>query len=181
MEDFNTYEYAATQKSEGKWKTRRILLLLAYVLFTAVYFVVIFVSKFIPLGALIPVFLWILVFLTWRYVKPDYKYVIEKGTLTFYVAYGNNKKKKTLKPQMKFKVSTAEAIAPRAEIEAMANALAGIKTYSAIPSVNAADQYGALYKDETGSYCVFYFVATSQGLKLLRFYNSKTVVTQTAI
>ena len=180
MEDFNTYEYAATQKSEGKWKMRRILLLTAYVIYTAVYFVAIFVSKLIPLGALIPVTLWIIVFFTWRYVKPDYKYVIEKGTLTFYIAYGN-KKKKALAPEMSFKVSSCEAIAPRQEIEAMANALFGIKVYSAVPSVNAADQYGALYKDESGNYCVFYFVATSQALKLLRFYNSKTVVTATAI
>ena len=59
MEDFNTYEYAATQKSEGKWRVRRMLLLLAYVLYTAAYFVAIFISKLIPLGALIPVTLWI--------------------------------------------------------------------------------------------------------------------------
>ena len=180
MDDFNTYEYAATQKSEGKWRLRRILLLSAYVIYTAIYFVAIFLSKFIPLGALIPVTLWIIVFFTWRYVKPDYKYVIEKGTLTFFITYGN-KKKKSVPPVMSFKISSAEAIAPRAEVEALANVLHGVKVYSAVPSLNAADQYGALYKDESGSYCVFYFVATSQGLKLLRFYNSKTVVTETAI
>ncbi len=180
MEDFNTYEYAAAQKSEGKWRVRKVLLLLAYLIFTAIFFTVLFISKLIPLGALYPVAMWIIVFLTWRYVNPDYKYVIEKGTLTFYLAYGS-KKRQSLKPQMSFKVSLAEAIAPRAEIEAKVNELHGIKVYSAIPSVSAADQYGAIYKDESGSYCVFYFVATSQALKLLRFYNSKTVVTTTDI
>lgn len=179
MEDFNTCEYAAAQKAEGKWRVYKILMLFAYVVYTAAYFLVIFKTKLIPLGALIPVTLWIIVFFTWRYVKPDYKYVVEKGTLTFYVTYGN--KKKTPKPKMSFKVSSAEAIAPRAEVEPMADALHGIKVYSAVPSVAAADQYGALYKDEEGKYCVFYFVATSQTLKLLRFYNSRTVVTATAV
>lgn len=179
MDDFNTYEYAATQKSEGKWKIRKILLLCAYVLYTVAYFLIIFITKVIPLGALIPVTLWILVFFTWRYVKPDYKYVIEKGTLTFYVVYGN--KKKALKAKMNFKVSGAEAIAPREEILKRVEEISGIKVYSAVPSVSAPDQYGAIFKDDDGGYAVFYFVATAQALKLLRFYNSKTIVTATAI
>ncbi len=179
MDDFNTYEYTAAQKPEGKWKARRLLMLLAYALYSATYLTVILITKVIPLGALIPVTLWIIVYFTWGFVNPEYKYLIEKGTLTYFVIYGN--KKKELKAKMSFKVSYAEAIAPRAEIEALAKELADVKVFSAIPSVSAADQYGALYKDEEGQYCIFYFVATSQALKLLRFYNSKTVVTQTAI
>ena len=179
MDDFNTYEYAVAQKSEGKWKLRRTLMLLAYVLFVAAYFLVIVITKFFPLGALIPVALWILVHFTWRYVNPDYKYTIEKGTMTFYVVYGN--KKKNLKATMSLRVSAAEAIAPREEIEKRAADIPQIKVYSAVHTASAPDQYGVLYKEENGSYAVFYFIATAQALKLLRFYNSKTVVTATAI
>ena len=62
MEGFNNYEYSASQKSEGKWLLSKILLILGYIAFATVYFVVIYITKFFPLGALIPLFLWIRVF-----------------------------------------------------------------------------------------------------------------------
>ena len=176
MDDFNTYEYAATQKSEGKWLIYRILLMALYISYTAGYFIFIFVTRMIPLGALIPVTLWIIIYFTWKYTKPDYKYVIEAGKLTFYVLYGNKKKRQKAEIQ----ISSAEKIAPVHDISDEISAFAPQNTYNALPSVNAADAYAALYKDEAGKRCVFYFVATAQALKLLHFYNSRTVVTKTA-
>lgn len=175
--EFNTYEYSAQQKSEGKFLVRKILMLLLYLAFTTAYLVVIFVTRIIPLGALIPVFLWMLIFFTWRYVKPDYKYEIATGMMTFSVKYGNKKKGKTV---TEFKVSTAEKILPVATYGEEIAAFAPKKVYSALPSQNATDAYAALYTDQNGDRCVFYFVATEQALKLLRFYNSRTVVVKTA-
>lgn len=176
MDDFNTYEYAASQKTEGKWLIYRILLMTLYVLYTTGYFVFIFVTRMIPLGALIPVTLWIIIFFTWKYTKPDYKYIIEAGKLNFYVIYGN--KKKHLKAEIR--VSSAEKIAPVSEISAEIADFSPEIVYSALPCSNASDAYALLYTNESGKKCVFYFVATEQALKLLRFYNSRTVVTKTA-
>lgn len=176
MDDFNTYEYAASQKIEEKWLIYRILLMSLYVLYTTGYFVFIFVTRMIPLGALIPVTLWIIIFFTWKYTKPDYKYVIEAGKISFYVIYGN--KKKHLKAEIR--VSSAEKIAPVSDISDEISTFAPEVVYSALPSRNATDAYAVLYKNGSGKKCVFYFVATAQALKLLHFYNSRTQVTKTA-
>ena len=174
--EFNTYEYSAQQKAEGKFFVRKMLMLALYLAFTLAYLAVILITRIIPLGALIPVFLWILIFLTWRYVKPDYKYEISTGMLTFSVKYGNKRKGKVV---AEFKVSTAEKILPVATYEEEIKAFDAKKVYSALPSLSANDAYAALYTDKDGNKCVFYFVATEQALKLLRFYNSRTVVVKT--
>ena len=174
--EFNTYEYSAQQKPEGKFRVRMILFLALYFLFSATYFVVIYITRVLPLGAILPIFLWMLIFFTWRYVKPDYKYEIVTGTLTFTVRYGNKRKGKVA---TEFKVSSAHAIIPAADSEPTVKEFAPAKVYSALPSVSAADAYVALYTDKSGNKCAFYFVATEQALKLLRFYNSRTVVVKT--
>lgn len=176
MDDFNTYEYAAAQKSEGKWLVYRILLMTFYVLYCVGYFIFIFKTRMIPLGALIPVTLWIIIYFTWKYTKPDYKYVIEGGKLTFLVIYGNKKKRK----KTEIRISSASKIAPVCNITADISDFAPQTVYNALPRANAADAYAILYNDEGGKRCVFYFVATAQALKLLHFYNSRTEVVKTA-
>ena len=178
MDDFNTYEYAAEQKSEGKYKLIKTLVLLGYFLFAAAYAIVFAAILMIPqVIAVLPIFIWMLVFFTWKYTKPDYRYVIEHGDMNFYVYYG--KKKKGGKPVASFKVSSASAIAPKAELTDAIREAKVKHTYSAIPSASASDVYAALFTNARGESCVFYFVATAQALKLLRFLNSKTVVTKT--
>jgi len=180
MDDFNTYEYAAEQKIEGKFKTVRILVLLGYILFAAAYAIVFAAILMIPqVIAVLPIFVWMLVFFTWKYTKPDYRYVIEHGDMTFTVVYG--KKKGSKKPACSFKVSGAEAIAPKADLQDAIRDWHPKHVYSAVPSASSTDVYAALFTDNGGNKCVFYFVATAQALKLLRFLNSRTVVTATAI
>ena len=177
MDDFNTYEYAAEQKSEGRWKLARILVFSSYVLFVATYFLVLYIIRLIPLFAITPIIVWILVFFTWRYTKPDYRYFIEKGEFSFCVFFG----KKTKKKKTEFKISSAEAIAPADSLKEEIRTFAPQKIYSAVPSINSTDVYAALYTDKKGNKCVLYFVATERALKLLHFYNSRTKTTKTAV
>lgn len=176
MDDFNTYEYATEQKSEGGWFAFKILLLSAYILFATGYFVTVYIIRMIPLVAVLPIFIWMLVFFTWRYTTPDYSYVIASGTLTFYVSY-SKKGKKSKKTE--FKISTASAIAPRDTLAKEIEIFSPQHVYSAVPGVNSADIYTALYTDKNGKNCAFHFVATAQALKLLHLYNSKTEMTKT--
>ena len=176
MDDFNTYEYAVEQKSEGKWLTYKILMVSAYVMYAVVYFLIIFKLKIIPLGALIPFTLWIIIHFTWRYVKPNYVYNIEKGILTFSVSYNAKKKKK----KVSFKLSMAEAIAPASELQEKIRKFAPEKSYNALPKAADPDAYAALFRDEYGRRSVLYFSATSQALKLIKHYKTDTVVTDTA-
>lgn len=108
------YEFKAEQKHEEKWLLLRILLIIASVLYTVGYLALIISTRIIPLGALIPLTLWILIFFTWRYANPDYEYTIASGVMSYYVRYGNKKKKK-LKAQIR--LSEAETITPLSQIK----------------------------------------------------------------
>ena len=134
-------------------------------------------TRIIPIVAILPIFLWMLIFFTWRYTSPDYKYTIESGIFTFSVGYVKNKKK----ARSSFKISTAEAILPLGEATEKIAEFAPQASYSSVPSVKSADVYVALYTDNTGKKCAMYFIATSQALRLLRFHNSRTVVTKTTV
>ena len=177
MEDFNFFEYASEQKAEGKYLALRIVLIGLYVVFSATYFLVAYLTRIIPIVAILPIFLWMLIYFTWRYTSPDYKYSIESGVFTFSVGY--TKKKST--PKSSFKISTAEAILPLSEAAEKIAEFSPIVSYSSVPSVNASDVYVALYTDKDGRRCAMYFIATSQALRLLRFHNSRTVVVPTAV
>ena len=177
MEGFNTYEYGAEQKSEGKWKTLRVLMVLGYAFLVLAYFVLLYIIRLIPLFAITPIWLWILCHFTWKYTKPDYRYFIEKGSLSFYVYYG----KKSKKEKTRFAVSSAQAIAPKDTLLDKIRKFSPAHVYSAVPSLKSTDVYCALYTDKNGEKCALYFVATQSALKLLRFYNSKTVVSDTVV
>lgn len=176
MEDFNSYEYTAERRAEGVWLLLKILMIVGYLAFAVGYFVIIYVTRVFPLGALIPFFLWILIHFTWKYVKPDLKYTIDHGTLSYFVIY----RRKSGRKKLEIKISDAEEIAPMNDIKDKIAAFSPNRIYSALPSKKNADAYAILYTDKQGKRCVFYFVATEASLKLLRIYNSKTVITKVA-
>lgn len=177
MEDFNTYEYATEQKIEGKYLAFRIALLGFYALFAGAYFLVAYISRIIPIVAILPIFIWMLVFFTWKYTTPDYKYTIESGKFIFSVGYTKNKKKE----KASFKISKAEAILPLETAREKVAEFSPVNSYSSVPSIKSHDVYVALYTDEGGKKCAMYFVATSQALRLLHFHNSRTEVTKTEV
>ena len=69
---------------EGKWLAARVGLILFYVTYVmAILFIGMKFSFIAPLLAFIPISLWIIVFITWRYVSVEYEYSLTSGTLTF--------------------------------------------------------------------------------------------------
>lgn len=99
------YEYTVDKKSEGGYKLSRFLMVTAYVIFMLALFVVVYVTRVIPAFALAPMFLWILILFTWRYVSIEYKYTVDAGVLKLFVIYGGKKQK--LKAQFHIKEATA--------------------------------------------------------------------------
>ncbi|MCI5960607.1 MAG: hypothetical protein MRZ26_02340, partial [Ruminococcus sp.] len=76
MNDFNSAEYVVTQAKEGKnLRTRRLLLLLYIVLGLGISGTLV-ALKLVPVVAIVPLLLWILVHFTWRKVNVEYKYVV---------------------------------------------------------------------------------------------------------
>ena len=163
------YEYTVAQKSEGKWSIYRWLMLSGYVLFAAGYFIAAYLSGFIPLVAILPLLLWILVYFTYRYVKPEYKYEISEAYLKFYRIYGKKAKEVT-----RIRICDADFIIPLESAITEIQRYSPSRTYSAIPSKDSAD-----LKNDSKDACAFMFKATAEALKCLKFYNGNTVITDT--
>ncbi len=177
MQEFLEYEYSVEHsKKDKRLHHKKLLLLLLYIAYcvAGLTCAVIWVF-FAPLFALIPVTCWVIVFFTWRYACPEYKYKTLSGQLEFYIIYGG----KTTKKLFETRIADANEIAPYNE-----NAAADIEkwkpehSYVGVSSLASPDAYYMLFTDENGKRCVYYFEATDKALKILSFYNKKTVVTK---
>ncbi|MBQ9099543.1 MAG: hypothetical protein IJY50_08985 [Clostridia bacterium] len=184
MNEFSTYEFVVEQKLEGKWILARIALLCFYVFYVLGFLLLgLRYRLIVPLIALIPISLWIIVFITWRYVDVEYEYSITSGELTFSKIYGNRSRRRLLVVTLR----DAVTIAPLdGDIySAKATAWKPEREYSAISSLSAPDIYYMLfeYKDHSKKEkrrAILYFEATQRALQICRFYNpSGTVVTKT--
>ena len=111
MESLNSAEYSYEKRIEGRLATLRVGLIVAYFAFVTAYFIFCFTTRIIPLFAVCPIFLWILVFFTWPLVKFDYRYIFEHGELSFYKEY-RGIKGRTRKLILFTKVPQATRIAP---------------------------------------------------------------------
>lgn len=182
MNEFNTYEYVVAQKNEGKWKMRRILLIVIYILFVlALLGIGIFSRLLVPLLALTPIAVWILVFCTWRYVSLEYEYNITSGIFTLSNIYGGRSRKKLLEVPVKEFATVAPYNHELPEtVERADEAIkrfAPKKEYVAVSSFDSPDVYYVLYTDkETEEKVIIWFEATAKALKVLRFYNAPATV-----
>ena len=180
MNEFSTYEFAVDQKIEGRWLLARIALIAFYILVGAGLLLAGFGTRiFVPLLALTPVLIWILVFVTWRYVSVEYEYSITSGILTFAKIYGNRSRRVMLELDLR----QASRIAPldSEEHAAFAKAWHPEREYSAISSLRAPDIYFILFehnnkKDKEKRRTIFYFEATGRALQICRFYNPSATV-----
>lgn len=184
MNEFLTYEFAVKQKIEGKWLVGRIALISFYVLYVLALLLVALLTRIIvPLLALIPITLWIIIFITWRYVAVEYEYSITSGTLTLSKIYNNRSRRKI----MELNLRDAVRIAPlEDEAEAQkATEWKPVREYSAISSLTANDIYFILFEDNNKGRkekcrAIFYFEATARALQICRYYQpSGTVMTKT--
>lgn len=178
MDEFQTYEFVVAKKKTGHYAIKRALLFLAYVLYVAVLLLTgMLFELIVPLLALIPISLWIIVFFTWRYVSVEYEYSMVSGEITFSEIYGGRSRK----TKMVFRLKDCAMIAPadQKEWRERAELYGAARVYSALSAEGAADAYFAAFENEDKEKCIVYFEATEKALKICRFYNpSATVVTK---
>ena len=85
-------ECAHPVSKRGRMRTKRTLLILAYVLFAIIY-ASFFVAVSIPQPiALLPLFVWMLVFFTWHAVSYECCVRTESGKISFLRLYGKREK-----------------------------------------------------------------------------------------
>lgn len=95
------FEYAIPR--EGKTRTsRRALLIVAYVAWVMIFFTVGVLTRLaLPLLCFIPLSLWILVFLTWRWTKEEIKLSFLGGGVTVTRMYDGRNPKKLYEARIK--------------------------------------------------------------------------------
>ena len=190
VEDSRTCEYAVNQKIKGKWLFAKIMLIVGYIVIVGGFFAVCCITNLIPVACFCPLIAWVLWFFTWKYVSVSYRYRIISGDMVFVKGYRNKFNTK----MFTIKIKDCEVIAPyEAEIpgstgfappkssddakKAIAH-FSAEKTLWAASSFDSPDLYYALFTNEHGERCVLYFEVTNKAIKLLKYYNAKTVVTK---
>ena len=174
MSDFNFFEHAVEEKAEGK---RKMSIILGRLGLLAVYGGCIgALLAIFALLAIIPIVLLPIFLAFWKWFKCDLKYVIEGGSIAFYRIHHGSKKPQPPK-NLEVTIKDFHEIAPRtAESDAKIKADGFKKVYMFAPSTNSVDQYYATF-EQNGEKCVVYFQAVEKSLKLLKYYNSNTIVT----
>ena len=165
-------EYAVAKKAEGKNLLLRILLITLYVSFALAYFI--FFTAVIPivmLIALLPLFVWMLVFFTWRYVSLEYKYTVESGVFTLYTVYGAKKQKKLCELRLR----DAKRILPVSEFKDEIAAFSPSVIFDGRASKDVSDDYAILYYEDDKP-AVIYVDAPEQSVKVFHYYNPDNTV-----
>ena len=171
----NQYEYIVKQKSEGIWKLRRILMITAYVLLPLAFLATFVALNFPWAITFLPLLVWGMIFLTWRFVSPEYEYTTLSGEITFTTIFGG----KTRKTLFTANIKDFVKIAPYdAEAEAYVTAQKCTRDFRCMSSLQAPDLYYGIFMLGEDK-CVVYFEATEKALKIMKYYNHSTVVVPT--
>ncbi len=175
MQEFVTYEIARPQKIEGKWILARIALILFYVAFVTAILIAGFITRILwPLLALIPISLWVLIFITWRYVSVEHEYSATSGTLTYSKIYGNRSRRRVLDITLK----DAVYIAPLSFSlhRDFAQHYQPEREFSAISSARSDNVWFILFElgaktNKEKRRAIFYFEPDEKLLRICRYYN----------
>jgi hypothetical protein len=176
MEGQNMYEYVVSPAKQPIWRLRRVLAILGYLVYAGGVFAVGVMSKLlVPMMALVPLSTWILVYFTWRYVAVEYEYSFVSGSMTLTKILGGRARKKVLEVRIK----ELHMIAPYdGDYIKQAEAFKPEKSYDFVSSMQTPDLYFALLETSEGRRGIIYFEATKPALKILRYYNTDTVIAE---
>ena len=97
----SAFEYAVPREGKTR-RTRRALLIVVYVLWVVLFFTVGVLTRLaLPLLCFIPLSLWILVFLTWRWSKEERKLSFLGGGVTLWRQYDGKNSKRLYEARLK--------------------------------------------------------------------------------
>lgn len=161
----NYTEFTYEKHAEGKLKLAKILLIVVYFAFFGGFFAFCVISKLLPLFAVAPIFTWMLIFFTWRYVSYDIFYTFNHGQMEFgRVKIKKNGQRRT--PKLKVTVKDAKLIAPydvAVECEEFRNAKRVFDYFSRSSSPNRI----VMVFNEEGKDCAVIFEGTDRVAALL--------------
>ncbi len=166
----NYAEFAVSKKPDSKIKTQRLLFILLYAVFSVTY-VVIFAMKLPMLIAILPLFVLIMWFFTWKLTKIEYTYIVYQGQMHVYRNNGYNKAKEIFSA----KVNENDGIYPVNDEDYTKFAEACEVSLDYSVGKNTDDRYFAVFQ-VNGKKTAVYFTAATKLLTALRYYGGENVV-----
>ena len=163
------FEYTVAEANNKALKTKKALFLAGYALYVLVVFAVL--TSINPyLIALVPVTLWMVIWLTWRFTQVEYEYSFFSGALTVSRVLGNRTRKKLLEIRIQnFSSVFAATEMNQSKIEAFA----AENTIFAASEAKAENLWVALWTDaESGKRMALYFEPNEKAIKILKYYNA---------
>ena len=110
MNEYDSPNYASftyEKKNEGKVRLGKTLMICAYVLYLAAFFLVCYITRVIPVFALAPLTLWIIIFFTWKLVSFDCYFEFKAGMLELGTVKVNRKGVRRQNPKTTIHVKNA--------------------------------------------------------------------------
>ena len=170
-------EYSYERKSEGKYLIYKILMIIGYALFVGGFFILCYFTRIIPLFALAPFLLWIIVFFTWKYVSYDCYYEFKAGMLELgNIKVSKSGRRKT--PILNIHVKDALYIAPYDE---SSERISDIKKIYDFSESQTSPHRIAMIFERNGQVCATVFEGTAKIAKLLSSFcqNAKNLKDRT--
>jgi hypothetical protein len=165
------YEYVVTPKATGALRMKKLLFIALYILWGGGLLILgSTVGKlFLPLLAFVPVSLWILIWLTWKYTQVSYEYAFESGTLKVNRLLGE----RTRRPIVEVEIRDIQKCYPNTEEsrEEIATLYADREIFVA-SSKDSERSIAILWNDEDQKKNVLWFEPDEKALKILHRYNS---------
>ena len=169
--ELNSYSYSVEKKKEGSYLLKRRLMISAYVAYCVVFFLIIYITRIFPLGAVIPLTLYIIYLFTWKYVSVEYKYTVEAGGFALFRIYGGRKDKKLCE----LRIKGAKRIIPMSKFKDEIDAFSPKNVYDGRSSSTSDCAYAILFF-ENGVPSAVYIDAPEQSVKALHYYNPDNTV-----
>ena len=165
------FECVVAQQKTTALKMKKAALILIYVLWVAIWLVVGAITKLLAyLFALVPISLWVLIFLTWRYTQVQYEYSFFAGDVTVSRIL-NDRFRKTM---IAVHIRKIEAVFPcNGSYDAEIERFGADKTIFAASTEDAPNLCVALWHDEESEQKIrLYFEPDEKSIKILRYYHA---------
>ena len=164
------FEYAVAEAKTAKLKLKKLLFLAAYVLYAATVLIVgVAVKLILPILCFIPLSIWIIVFLTWKYTQVEYEYSFFSGRLTVSKILGSRKRKKLTEIHLR---DLCAVFPYENENLSRAEAFGAKDSVFAASSMEAPDLYVALWEDaETKTKHMLCLELNEKAIKIIKYYN----------
>ncbi|MBE6572929.1 MAG: hypothetical protein E7652_00880 [Ruminococcaceae bacterium] len=176
----NHAELTVEKKLEGDYKKARRLMWAAYIVIPVAFIILFSILKMTFFALIIvPVYPFLLskviIPATYIYVDREEKMSIAGGMLTLSTIYGKRKQKILVK----MRISSFDAIVPyNDEYKAQCDAFEADKRYEAVSTMSNPEIYCAYGTNDYEEKIICFFEVTNKALRVMKFLNKNTVVTQ---